>query len=127
MRHCPGSLRALIVVFLMFMLSSCTGEPDERQVVNGPGNDVVYIRETFYGSTLSADDTNIYAAFRGNTKSRRLVLSGENLSIKKLAWKDSTNVVICLTEGIISHYSNLVTVPLQSGSINIHNHLVEDC
>jgi hypothetical protein len=109
------------------MLTSCSGEPDERRLVNGPGNDIVYIRETFYGSTLSSDETNIYAVSKGNSRSRRLVLSGENLSIKKLAWKDSTNVVICLTEGITSHYSNLVTVPLQSGSINIHNHLVEDC
>ena len=128
MKNFRRSSRLLGITFFLMALSSCSGEPDERQLMYGPNNDIVYVVEMFHGSGApSSDDTNIYAMSEENKQSRRLVLSGENLDIKKIVWKDATNVVICLTGGITSHYSNLVTVPLHSGSTNIHNHLVEDC
>jgi hypothetical protein len=121
-------LNLLNTVFAMLLLNGCGSKPDESRSVNGPNNGVIYVIETFYGhGPVSADNTNVYAVPREGDGERRLVLAGENLEIKKLEWKNATNLLICLTGGITSHYSNLVTVQLGRGSINIRNHLVEEC
>ena len=120
--------RVLGAIAAMFFVSGCN-KVDETTITRGSNNRVAFVIETSLGGgPVSSDYTVISAVLEGDKEGKKvLVLSGENLVIKKFTWTDANNVYICLKGGITDRYVNLVLVGPLDTPVNVHNHLVEDC
>jgi len=123
---CAGRIFGMFFVALVSI--SCS-QPGESKRIDGPGNGVTYIIKTSYGAGAATSDyTEVFATPLGGKESEStLVLSGENLDIKKVVWTDASNVSICLSGGITDRYVNQVFVGVKGDSVKIRNHLFENC
>jgi len=125
------SLTPLLTLSGVLLLCACSKppSPDESKTFQGPDNGVVYVVETFYGSGApSADYTRVLARAASSAGNEgQIVLSGENLTLQSIKWVNSTNVEICLGTGITDRYANEVFVKVKDKTLEIRNHLLEDC
>lgn len=124
----PCIARPLEILLAALLLSSCSSPPDISKRIDGPGNGVTYVIETFYGKGAAVSDfTKVFAAPQLGKGERVLVLSGEYLDIRKIEWVDAKNVQICLNGGRTDSYRTEVVVDVKGGSVIIRNHLFEGC
>jgi hypothetical protein len=114
------------------LLAACSKQqpkPDESIRIDGPNKEVAYLVEAFNNSLLASDMTIVYAipaVGKVTEKDKALVLSGEYLKVK-VSWRDANNVDICLKDGITHEYENLTLLELKGHSVQVRNHLLENC
>jgi hypothetical protein len=127
MRKCALFLVACLVVSLV---SAC-GKRDSIMMVKSPTDGVYYTIEVSKAIGLASDTTRVYAHLQRNGKTRKiLVLSGEDLTVTRITWKNPHDATICLDGGITDTFRNEVTLIVGDGlndSESIHNHLDEHC
>jgi hypothetical protein len=120
-----------LAVAVLCQVASC-GRVTTGYEISTPAPGVRIIGTTSRGSgPLSANFSDISAVLEDGTKEKdkKLILSGTNLEIDRIEWRNQHNAIICLRGGYTYKFFNYVTLHNyeKEVSFDMHFALREDC